>query len=177
MRGDAGVVVYLGLGSNQGDRVGHLRQAVGELERQGVRPLRVSRLYAGPYVGPGNPQPEYLNAVVEAETLLLPLPLLDTALELERRHGRRPATHQRPRPLDVDILLYGGWRICHPRLVVPHPRLSERRFVVEPLCELGVERTPLEPRLSARLAALRQRQSLELCAERLASGAARDARP
>ena len=176
MAGDGGVVVYLGLGSNQGDRLGHLRAALGDLQRQGVQPLRVSRLYAGPFLGPGAPQPEYLNAVVEARTRLLPLALLAAAQAVESRYGRRPGSHLRPRPLDIDILLYGGWRIRHAQLVVPHPRLPERRFVLEPLCELGVVRTPLAAALGERLAALRQRQTLEVRPERLAPGEAPHAR-
>lgn len=132
-----GVVVELGLGSNLGDREEHLRAAVGELERRGVVALRLSPLYESRYVGPGAPQPEYLNAVLEASTELGPIELLDVAQEVERGHGRRPGTHLLPRPLDVDILLYGRWTVVHPRLVIPHPRLAERRFVLEPLHDLG----------------------------------------
>jgi 2-amino-4-hydroxy-6-hydroxymethyldihydropteridine diphosphokinase len=171
MPGAPGVVVYLGLGSNQGDRLRHLVEALPALAAEGVRPLRTSRVYAGPYVGPGAPQPEYLNAVVEAETRLQPLALLRAAKAVEARHGRRPASHCMPRPLDIDILLYGGWRIRHPRLVVPHPRLEERRFVVEPLCELG----PPAARPALVLAELRRRQSLAVVAERLAIGEAHGA--
>jgi 2-amino-4-hydroxy-6-hydroxymethyldihydropteridine diphosphokinase len=132
-----GVGVELGLGSNLGDREEHLRAAVSELERRGVACLRMSPLYESRYVGPGAPQPEYLNAVLEASTDLGPLELLDVAQEVERRRGRRPGTHLLPRPLDVDILLYGRWTVVHPRLVIPHPRLAERRFVLEPLHDLG----------------------------------------
>jgi 2-amino-4-hydroxy-6-hydroxymethyldihydropteridine diphosphokinase len=176
MLGDGAVVVYLGLGSNQGDRLEHLRAALGDLRQEHVQPVRASRVYAGPYLGPGPPQPEYLNAVVEARTALGPLALLAAAAAVEARHGRRAGTHGRPRPLDVDLLLYGGWRIRHPRLVVPHPRLAERRFVLEPLCELGVDSAPLVPELPARLAALRRLQQLDVLAEPLATGATHDAR-
>jgi 2-amino-4-hydroxy-6-hydroxymethyldihydropteridine diphosphokinase len=176
MLGDGGIVVYLGLGSNQGDRLEHLRAALDDLHAQSVQPVRMSRVYTGTYLGAGPPQPEYLNAVVEARTGLVPLALLAATQAVEARHGRRPGTHGLPRPLDVDILLYGGWRIRHPQLLVPHPRLPERRFVLEPLCELGVVCAPLVPELPARLAALRRRQHLDVHAEKFATGVTHDAR-
>ncbi len=94
---NVGVVVYLGLGSNLGEREAELQAAVHELGRRGVMPLRLSPLYESCYVGPGGPQPDYLNAVLEARTSLAPLELLDVALEVERRRGRRPAPVPRRR--------------------------------------------------------------------------------
>lgn len=137
MPGAPGVVVYLGLGSNQGDRLRHLVEALPALAAEGVRPLRTSRVYAGPYVGPGAPQPEYLNAVVEAETRLQPLALLRAAKAVEARHGRRPASHCMPRPLDIDILLYADQVIADDRLQIPHPFLHLRRFVLVPLADIA----------------------------------------
>src|SRR5262245_30370331 len=83
------------------------------------------------------PQPPYLNAVLEVRTGLAPLALLDVTQAVERAAGRLPDTHERPRPLDVDILFYGDTTVRHPRLVVPHPRIAERLFVLQPLHDLG----------------------------------------
>src|SRR5206468_198350 len=121
-------------------------------------PLRLSPLYDSAYVGPRGSQPLYLNAVLEARTRLLPLALLDAAQAVEALHGRPSGTHGCPRTLDVDLLLYGGWTVRHPRLVVPHPRLADRLFVLRPLQDLGV----LESRgLSGRLELLRCLQPLQ----------------
>jgi 2-amino-4-hydroxy-6-hydroxymethyldihydropteridine diphosphokinase len=134
------VVVYLGLGSNRGDRRAFLCGAIRALASRGVEPLRVSPLYDTDYVGPLAPQDPYLNAVLEARTALAPEALLDLVHQVEREAGREPDTHQRPRTLDLDLLLYGDLRLDTPRLTVPHPRLAERRFVLEPLRDLGVLR-------------------------------------
>lgn len=137
------MVIYLGLGSNRGDRRRHLQEALADLARCGVEPLRVSPLYETAYVGPGGPQPHYLNAVVEARTGRGPLELLEALQAIEAHHGRAPGSHLAPRRLDLDVLLYGGWTVWHPRLVIPHPRLERRRFVLLPLRDLGVlERRP-----------------------------------
>ena len=175
--GASGVVVFLGLGANLGERAGQLQRAAEQLHAGGVAIRRASRLYAGPFVGPGTPQPEYWNAVVEAETTLAPLELLDFLQQLEGMAGRRAGTHGLPRPLDLDLLFYGGWSIRHPRLVVPHPRLAARRFVLEPLAELGVLEQLPAPGLAARLAAVRRCQHLEALPIRLLPGAARAAVP
>jgi len=143
-RASLSVVVYLGLGSNQGDREAQVLGAAPELGSRGVRPLRLSPLYASRYVGPGGPQPDYLNAVLEARTALAPLELLAVTRQVEALHGRRPGTHLLPRQLDIDILLYGTWVVRHPELVIPHPRLLQRRFVLQPLQDLGaLGRSPL----------------------------------
>jgi 2-amino-4-hydroxy-6-hydroxymethyldihydropteridine diphosphokinase len=96
--------------------------------------------------------------VLEARTHLAPLELLEVVQAIEARHGRRFGTHLQPRPLDIDIVLYGGWSVRHPRLVVPHPRWTERRFVLQPLDDLGV--LDERPELRARLAALAGEQAL-----------------
>ena len=160
----APVLVYLGLGSNLGERVQHLRRGLESLQRGGLVLRRCSQLVCGPYVGPGAPQRDYVNAVLEAETTLSPLALLELATQVEAALGRLPRTHMQPRTLDVDVLFYGGWHVWHPRLVVPHPRLAERRFVLEPLAELGVlEKLPV-PGLVARLEHLRTLQAISVCA-------------
>jgi 2-amino-4-hydroxy-6-hydroxymethyldihydropteridine diphosphokinase len=131
--------VFLGLGSNQGNRRAHLRAAIAAMRgwpQTSVR--RVSGLYESAYVGPGR-QARYLNACVELDSALEPLCLLDLAQGLERAAGRPPRSHLRPRNLDVDILACERSRVASDRLVIPHPRIAERRFVLEPLAELDAE--------------------------------------
>jgi len=152
------VIVYLGLGANLGDRLATFTDAIRALADAGIEPLRMSPVYESGYVGPGGPQPPYLDAVLEARTDLVPLALLDRTQELERRCGRSAESHLRPRTLDVDLLLYGDWTVRHPRLVIPHPRLHERRFALQPLADLGV--LGRWPALERGLAALGARQPL-----------------
>ena len=132
------VRAFVGLGSNLGDREGTLRAAVGRLRSMAAtRVVRVSSLRNTEPVGYVD-QPRFLNGAVELETELPARELLDVLLELERGFGRdRSASPPRgPRTLDLDLLLYGGEEIAEPGLEVPHPRLHERRFVLEPLAEL-----------------------------------------
>jgi 2-amino-4-hydroxy-6-hydroxymethyldihydropteridine diphosphokinase len=119
-----------------GDRARNLEQAIGEMRAAGVEVKRVSSVYDTEPVGVRN-QPWFLNVVVEAETELFPLQLLRRLQEIEIRLGRRRAGGQEPRTIDIDILLYGGFRIERHDLTVPHPRMTERRFVLEPLHELA----------------------------------------
>ncbi len=129
--------VFLGLGSNVGDRQDHLRAAVAGLPDV----VSVSPVYETEPVG-GPPQGRYLNAVVELDSERSPRELLDLAQELERQAGRVPNERFGPRPLDVDVLLVGDLRVDEPDLVVPHPRLWQRRFVVAPLADLAPELVP-----------------------------------
>lgn len=153
-RAGLSVIASLGLGSNRGDRAAALCSAVDALAAHGLEVQRLSAVYESDYWGPGSPQAPYLNAVAVVRTGWSPLELLDVLQAIERAHGRAPGTHGRPRPLDLDLLTYGGFRIRHPRLVVPHPRMCERRFVLEPLAELGL--LSGAPELAARLAAVQQ---------------------
>jgi 2-amino-4-hydroxy-6-hydroxymethyldihydropteridine diphosphokinase len=129
---------FVGLGSNLGDREGTLRAAVGRLrglpetEVRGVSPFRNTEP-----VGVVD-QPRFLNGAVELETGLAPHALLRALLELERAFGRDRAAGppHGPRTLDLDLLLYGEEEIHEDGLEVPHPRLHERRFVLEPLADL-----------------------------------------
>ncbi len=130
---------FLGFGSNVGDREAHLREAVAGLP--GV--VAVSPVYETEPLG-GPPQGRYLNAVVELATEHSPHQLLDLAKELERQAGRVPGERNGPRPLDVDVLLVGDCSIHEPDLIVPHPRLWQRRFVVAPLADLAPELVPPE---------------------------------
>jgi 2-amino-4-hydroxy-6-hydroxymethyldihydropteridine diphosphokinase len=129
---------FVGLGANLGDRESTLRAAVDALGGEaGVEVVGVSTLRETEPVGVGE-QPPYLNGAAELETTLTARELLDRLLALERRFGRvrTPGEHG-PRTLDLDLLLYGDEVIDEPGLAVPHPRLQERRFALEPLAELA----------------------------------------
>ena len=129
---------YVGLGANLGDREGTIRAAVAALgEEEGIEVVAVSTLRDTKPVGVGE-QPRYLNGVAALETTLPARRLLERLLEVEQRFGRvRVPGEHGPRTLDLDLLLYGDEAIDEPELHVPHPRLHERRFVLEPLAELA----------------------------------------
>jgi 2-amino-4-hydroxy-6-hydroxymethyldihydropteridine diphosphokinase len=129
---------YVALGSNLGAREQHLFSALAALRATpGIRSVAVSHLYETRPVGPG-PQGCYLNAVARLETTLAPRALLERLLAIERVEGReRGPQRDLPRSLDLDLLLYGDLCVDEPGLVVPHPRLHERAFVLEPLSELA----------------------------------------
>ncbi len=131
--------VFIGLGSNMGDRLANLRRALQLLQEAGVRVLRVSALYESEPVGTDEPQPLYLNAVAEVETSQPLTKLLETLEAVERALGRQTKGDRRPRPIDLDILWAEGRRVMTERLVVPHPRLWERAFVLLPLSDLTEE--------------------------------------
>lgn len=129
---------YVGLGANLGDRERTLHAAVAALaEEDGIEVVAVSTLRETDPVGVGE-QPRFLNGVVALETALAPRELLDRLLAIEQRFGRvrTPGEHG-PRTLDLDLLLHGDAVLDEPDLTVPHPRLHERRFVLEPLAELA----------------------------------------
>ncbi|OGX41356.1 MAG: 2-amino-4-hydroxy-6-hydroxymethyldihydropteridine diphosphokinase [Omnitrophica WOR_2 bacterium RIFCSPHIGHO2_02_FULL_68_15] len=134
-----GLIAYVGLGANLGDRRASLTRAVSHL--RGLPTSRVQGVSAmREYAADGGPsQPPYLNAVVALETTLTPRQLLDHFHRLEAAAGRvRPdPVRWGPRPLDLDLLLYGDTMIAEPDLTVPHPRLADRLFVLEPLVELA----------------------------------------
>jgi 2-amino-4-hydroxy-6-hydroxymethyldihydropteridine diphosphokinase len=129
---------YVGLGANLGDRERTLRAAVEALAaEEGIEVVAVSTLRETEPVGVGE-QPCFLNGAAELETTLTARELLDRLLAVEQRFGRIriPGEHG-PRTLDLDLLLYGDEVIDEPGLTVPHPRLHERRFVLEPVAELA----------------------------------------
>jgi 2-amino-4-hydroxy-6-hydroxymethyldihydropteridine diphosphokinase len=130
--------VYLGLGSNLGDRLASLQHAVQELEAREVRVLRSSRVYETDPVG-GPPQPDFLNAVIEIDTDLDPVDLLGLCLEVETELGRIRGERWGPRTCDIDILTYDEREIDEPVLTVPHPLMHERAFVLVPLLELDAD--------------------------------------
>ena len=128
--------IYLSLGSNIGDREGNLRKAVERLASLDVRVLRTSRIYATEPLDYKN-QAWFLNQVVEAETALFPMQLLTRIGRVERELGRVRAVPKGPRTIDIDILFYAAAVVETARLEIPHPRIAERRFVLEPLAELA----------------------------------------
>jgi 2-amino-4-hydroxy-6-hydroxymethyldihydropteridine diphosphokinase len=149
------VRAYVALGSNLGDRAGFLVRARRALESaRATRVVAASRIWETEPVGPPGQGP-YLNAVLAVETRLPARALLDELLGIEREAGRdRTAEPRRwgPRVLDLDLLLYGDTRMREPGLEIPHPRLHERAFVLEPLCEIAPDL--VHPVLGERMAAL-----------------------
>jgi len=132
-----GELVYLGLGSNLGHRMGFLRQALfGLATHPEISVVAISRVFESEFVGPGT-QPPYLNACVAARTTLAPQVLLVVLQEIEARLGRLPGSHWEPRPIDLDILFFGQRRSRDRELTLPHPRLSKRAFVLEPLADIA----------------------------------------
>ncbi len=130
-------IVYLGLGSNVGNREEHLRAAIERL-RAVVKVLRVSPVYETDPVE-FTQQRRFLNLVVEAETELFPMQLLARTAGVERELGRVRTITNGPRTIDIDILLYGKVVVRSGRLEIPHPRIAERRFVLAPLADLAPE--------------------------------------
>jgi len=128
---------WVGLGSNLGDRLGAFRKALAYIEElPGTSLVAVSSLYDTDPVGAVE-QPRYLNAVAEVETESEPLPLLHALLEIEDRCGRVRREPKGPRTLDLDLLVYDDAVMDTKELVLPHPRLVERAFVLVPLAELA----------------------------------------
>jgi 2-amino-4-hydroxy-6-hydroxymethyldihydropteridine diphosphokinase len=148
-------VGYLGLGSNEGDSVEHLRAARDALAAHGIEVLATSSVYQTAPVGELLDQPDFLNACLQVRTALGPEELLDAAKAVERELGREPGgVRHGPRPIDVDVLLLGDLEFRSERLSLPHPEVTNRRFVLEPLLELDPELalpdgTPLAPLLGA----------------------------
>ena len=130
-------VVYLGLGSNLGTRARNLSAARRRLREKGVRITRQSRVVETKPWG-DTEQPPFLNQVVEGEWASSARALLRVAKSVEREGGRTPTRRWGPRVIDVDILLFGDERVDEPELVIPHPRIGDRDFVVSSLRELGV---------------------------------------
>jgi 2-amino-4-hydroxy-6-hydroxymethyldihydropteridine diphosphokinase len=133
------VTAFLGLGSNLGDRVDNINMAIKLLGGSGQVVVKaVSSLYETEPVGTSD-QTEFYNCAIRIETELDPHALLEQIKGIEVRLGRRPGTHLKPRPIDIDILLYDSTDLESIDLKIPHPRLTNRRFVLEPLLELGPE--------------------------------------
>ncbi|HEX8522784.1 MAG TPA: 2-amino-4-hydroxy-6-hydroxymethyldihydropteridine diphosphokinase [Tepidisphaeraceae bacterium] len=135
-----GVLAYIALGANTGDRRENIRAALERMrESEGVEVLRVSSLIENAAVGGPEGSPAFLNGVVEVRTTLTPRRLLDRLLEIEHELGRVRREKWGPRPIDLDIVLFGDRVIDEEGLKVPHPLMQERRFVLEPLAEVAPE--------------------------------------
>ncbi len=129
--------VYLGLGTNLGDRAANLQKARDELDtlQPEIHLLRSSRLYETEPWGYAD-QPAFLNQVIEIGTTLQPRELLETCKRIEAEMGREPTFRYGPRCIDLDILFFDDWVVEEPGLNIPHKRMPERAFVLAPLAEL-----------------------------------------
>jgi 2-amino-4-hydroxy-6-hydroxymethyldihydropteridine diphosphokinase len=149
--------IYVGLGSNVGDRERQLRDASSSLRRYDVSLLRSASLYI---TEPRDfeDQPWFLNTVFEVETSLPPRQLLEVCLKIEKEAGRIRDQSKGPRPVDLDILLYRGVKLQSDELTLPHPRYATRKFVLVPLAEIAPDfRDPVQNRTI--------RQLLEQCTD------------
>ena len=155
MEGSLSQVGYLGLGSNEGDRLANLRAARDALVLHEVAVEASSSVYETAPQGEVLDQPDFLNAALRVRTALGPEELLDAAKAVERDLGREPGgLRHGPRPIDVDVLLLGDLEYSSARLSLPHREVTSRRFVLEPLVELDPELalpdgTPLASQLDA----------------------------
>jgi 2-amino-4-hydroxy-6-hydroxymethyldihydropteridine diphosphokinase len=146
---------YLGLGSNEGDRLANLSAARAALERHGIEVTGASSVYETAPQGEVTDQADFLNACLRIRTELEPEQLLEACKQVERELGREPGgVRHGPRPIDVDVLLLGEGEHRSERLTLPHAEVTSRRFVLEPLLELDPDLrlpdgTPLAERLAA----------------------------
>lgn len=130
-------IAYIGLGANLDERQKQIYKALKILSTiPGIRVVTCSPLYETEPIGP--PQPMYLNAVAELEVSLEPLQLLDALLHTETSLGRERKERWGPRRIDLDLLLYDDLRFENERLILPHPRMSERDFVLVPLADINL---------------------------------------
>ena len=133
------MICYIGVGSNLGERDRNIEKAIDELGKiQGIEVKKVSKIYETEPVGDVN-QPEYLNGVLEIETLLGPIDLLRAVQDIENKLGRKRTVRWGPRVIDLDILTYGNEVIDEPDLKIPHPLMNERKFVQKPLKDVRGE--------------------------------------
>ena len=152
---------FIALGSNLDDPASRIRRAFEELaELPASRVLRRSSLYRSAPVG-WLDQPDFINAVVELETALSPRDLLTALLEIERNHGRLREYPNSPRTLDLDVLMYDDVKCDEPDLVLPHPRMHQRAFVLQPLLEIAPDSQIDGHGSVARLLALCKEQQIE----------------
>jgi 2-amino-4-hydroxy-6-hydroxymethyldihydropteridine diphosphokinase len=152
------VLACVALGANLGDARGEVQQALRDLTTlDGTRVLRTSALYrTAPYEAAG---PDFINAVALLETHLLPFDLLHALQKIEQAHGRQRPYKNAPRTLDLDLIFHGDTQLATPELTLPHPRWTERAFVLVPLAEVCPER------VSADCLAAVSHQTIEKCVD------------
>jgi 2-amino-4-hydroxy-6-hydroxymethyldihydropteridine diphosphokinase len=141
--------VYIGLGSNLGDRAANLAEARRRVQELGITISRESSIFE---TAPRDiiDQPRFLNQVIQAATDWLPRQLMTRLLRLERDMGRTRSVPKGPRSIDLDILYYGDSLVTIQRLEIPHPRIRERRFVLEPMAELAPDLRDIRQGLTIR---------------------------
>lgn len=145
---------YIGLGSNLGNRLEHLQSALSLCRAAGIIPLRGSHVYETEYDGPiDSPQPRFLNCVVRVRSGPGPHDLLASVQQIERTLGRTPTFGWMPRSIDLDVLMVPGVCLRSADLILPHPRMWTRGFVMVPLAELDPDIEAPDGRTAARLAA------------------------
>lgn len=152
--------VYVSLGSNVGDREQQIAAAIQALGARGIRVVRQSSIYSTEPVDVAT-QSWFLNCVLEIETELMPRQLLRTFKEIESELGRKYTVRRGPRVIDIDILLYGSSVVQTPDLEIPHPRMTQRRFVLVPLVEIApAVRHPVENKSAEELLAETEDRSI-----------------
>jgi len=128
---------YLSMGSNLGDRLRYLKKAIEKIgESKRISVINISSIYETEPVGNEN-QPRFLNLVIEVQTSLDPLPLLERLLAIEKEMGRKREDRWGPRNIDIDILIYDDLVMESDQLTIPHPRMHQRKFVLVPLAEIA----------------------------------------
>lgn len=165
--------VFVALGANLGDPLRQLRGAIAALAQlRGFEVRAVSRFHRTAPVGGPAGQPDYCNAVLEGTSELEPESLLAALLALEQRFGRVRLEPMGPRTLDLDLLLFGTRRVASESLQLPHPRMEERLFVLEPLAELAPDLVLMDSGqpIRARIDELRQAHSAQLGARSAREG-------
>jgi 2-amino-4-hydroxy-6-hydroxymethyldihydropteridine diphosphokinase len=147
------ITAYIALGSNLGSREANISAAIEQLvQTPGVQVVTISKLIENPAVGGPADSPAFLNAAARVDTTLGSHALLHRLLEIEKSLGRERRVKWEPRPIDLDLLLYGNQIISSQELVVPHPLMHERRFVLEPLAEIAAD--AVHPTLQMTIAGL-----------------------
>ena len=140
MRNHAAVTAYIALGANLGDRAQNIGRALVQVaETPGVSVTNLSSMLENPAIGGPPDAPPFINAAAEVKTTLGSHALLHRLLEIEKNLGRTRREKWAPRPIDLDLLLFGDQIISSQELVVPHPLMHERRFVLQPLAEIAPE--------------------------------------
>jgi 2-amino-4-hydroxy-6-hydroxymethyldihydropteridine diphosphokinase len=158
------MISYIGIGSNQADPINQAKQAISALKKLPETQLIISSsLYCSTPMGPQD-QPDYINAVVQLDTQLSPLKLLDALQQIELTQGRvRKNNRWGPRTLDLDIILYGNQQINNARLIVPHYGMKVREFVLYPLLEIAADLVLPDGTVLSKLTTACDKNGLRIC--------------